>query len=529
MKDFFENFFKNLLKLIEDIPNILRFLLYGVAVIALVWVVKIVFFPKIDTQLKLLTNLMLATPSDSLITSSGRSGNFIYITKNVGNGDGLIYWSDYSMLQEKVIQEQRKSPKPYTAINQHGSLCVFETDFSFGYKDRAKGLAYFQNKKGAPLLYPALFSSNPIYTDELTLKSQNVANAYCHSYFNGTGDAVVTRPDLKTPCKKVDGNCGKSRISAWLNRDGVLRTHLEQGIKSAAAAALGELKRCERIRLIKSYAADKSTLPKFCQSYIGTDGNFISHGTIYAQYIKAKVHLNSLVDDDTGEIDICYDAITGSVCSKKTEVASGNIFQSNTDSSTSGFDLVSKAFAGDETLNADPMPETFPESISNTSYLLTFSTIATYSAKKKRFIFWDDDEFAFRRDVSKVYYGTTIPNFVSTSTLGPISNVILPSPARQAIDQWTVDYGVVYDGKLNVLNEPKYTDNMHLTTLLNEKIKDSLDDALKFYDREAIERSREILNDRYSSDNSLISFEATNGKTSTLFDNVWSRLQPRLQ
>ncbi|BFM15611.1 hypothetical protein R50073_17940 [Maricurvus nonylphenolicus] len=492
---------ENLLALLQELPNILQILFYGGAIIILTGL-YFKLFPGADINEKAYTNLMSARPDDSLITSSGSSGNYIFITPDKDNN--LTYWPNLKDFMTLVRKEKGGfKSTPYTDQMKKGTYCGFQLDFKFGYSDRLSIQNWFLGLGGENLRLPKVFGLYESDSQEFTLSKSAKGGTLCQEYLYGVSGAEVTTTliDSDKACiaNGNDSVCSRTRMANWLDRDGILKEHLERGITAAAVSTMGQIKRCKQIQSINS-----GSLPDFCSAYLGSP-LIDNELKVIKQRQKALAALDEL------DLKACYNPISGEISCAVDALAASPISKPHTGKSPS---LFNKAWAS----NTGSL-DTFNAEIGNTTFMQTFSTLVTLTASKQQWIAFEDDEIAIRRDVSRVYYGTTLPTINDIGETITVNNkrvfqITLAEPDILAIDRWATDFAILHDGVIEELLKPGVTNEKGISGYLNEKSLESLKDAIAVSRISAITNSNQILSDRYTTVDGIVNLKK-NSQTSS--------------
>lgn len=502
-------FFENLLSFLQAFPRYVQLSFYILIIIAGVYFYNAITGTQ-SSSLEGYSHLVSSRPSDALITSSGTSGNYVFVTRH--DDSPLTYWPSYQAFEKKreASKQGRFKGEKYSDLVKYGTLCVYNADFSFGYKDRGRIASWFSGNTTSAFSLPTILSANIYSQQNMATKKQGVILANkCMEYVSGVDQVKSQWAQLNQECKKEDeGACLKQRMARWLQNDKVLKDHLKQGVISVAAVASGELSRC---KLISANSNASVIEPNYCSAYQRNE-QYISQNSINTNLTMAMRYL------DTLDLNQCYLPQSGGLntlaqCDIDAPVQI--LEQTKQASSAALFSVFNKAYAAGEETRQNAA---FPEKVTNTAFMQTYSTLAVFSAIHEKWFNAKDDEYAFRKDVSQVYFGVDIPTSVNplqTVTLGNSTGykLYLAEPDVKSINRWTQDYGYIYDGNANLLNTVAQKMGGSIYSILNQKIQVLLDDAIKRNEKHAIAQAKKILENRYAIDNIYISFDSSEKQT----------------
>lgn len=471
---------KNFMQVMTNDLTLYVRLLFLVFFLGALWFLYHIVNPKAEVTLSVYTNLMSEREDDSLITSSGQMGNYVFwvreedqnkLSAQIRNSEMFkrlvdgTYWKDFSYVQALDYKEGGWVKNVYrTILNnkthgmvKNGALCTYEIDFTVGYDAAQKGktIAWFMNPDSniSELSYPDVFSVNLNKAGRDSLKQDEKLVESCKAYLFGK------------PTDNVRGTkLAKSRVRQWLKEDGVWLAHMKQGLTQIAYAANTQL-----------YLCKASSNKELCKHNAkATDVTIRKNLEEALKQVEEKTI-------EPAKLDRLRPRKTQTFAWRKPKVEQANAFS-----------LVPNAYA---------------DISINTSFLATFSTMATVSMTKRRFIVGKDDEYAFRRDMAEVYYGAPMPDINNISIFSADKYISqIEEPSVVAINRWTDDFGVAYDGKLNELTNRNNLDQKSLEEFLNDEILQSLDAAIARNHNHAVAMAKDYFRNRYGTEKTIISF-----------------------
>ncbi len=538
-----KTFILRLMALLQELPRIMQFTLYAAACMTL-WLAYNHYSQYQTVTEQSYTNLVATSPNDTIFSSSGRTGNFIYITQE---NNKTKYWSDLAKLNSLQDEKDIKD----------GALCVYNIDFKFGYSNRASVIVdLLTSNRDVPL--PTLIATNTISNNEFYLSNKGATTALnCTGYLSGHLTSLsspnLTPTPLNTRCKANPNQCAKFRVAQWLAKDNVLKEHLKRGILTAGTAAEEFIhtctdnisnENCQLIALNTIVSTINGDLPA-SDSEINKDNQLTTANKIDLLIGLLKIRLQKKL----AKLDLMdmknYDPLQGQSTNQKDAIrwdqkdnykvnAYAQLKQLpeiiSSPSATSIWPTSAFANNTQPTNNNTNVHRKYaqkislPSSLNNAAYMMTFSTVVSLSTSKKRKFFWKDDEYAVRRDVSQVFMGSNIPKNVPTKTINidgkKIQVANLESPKVLAINRWIADKVVMFDGKLNVL--PNIDNPQHkgksIDEVLNEKIQHNLHAAIKQHSLLGQQESKKILRDRYARNGLEFEFTAATQTSPSLLD-----------
>lgn len=248
-------FFTNLLELLTELPRILQFAFYMLIIIA---GFKFWFWiqapPKyVETSF---TGFMGSSKVDQVVTSRGATANYTAFINDI----------EYESLNEvqKAIKETKSRNRD--KVREKVALCIYETEFVFGFSNRNKMIENFTVENSTKLQHkaPSIIAVNTLKSQELIgprVDDKIAAIERCASY------------QAKT--LQCDKNCSKLRISEWLKEDKVLVDHLRQGILTGGEIALANVNNDpKKIETIKTNTKILLTSLETSTEYDADTGDF---------------------------------------------------------------------------------------------------------------------------------------------------------------------------------------------------------------------------------------------------------------